>query len=73
MHRKNDLIEVKPDEKMIEKLNEIINIYNEKVIILKNGKEKKELELNNKLKLDNKKVNEDNKNKIKKIKKELKD
>ena len=71
MHKKNDLIEVKPSEEMIETLNGIINIYKEKIKNLNKEKEKKELELYNKLKEDNKKVKEDNENKIKEIKKEL--
>ena len=72
MHRKNNLIEVKTNTEMNEKLNGIINIYEEKIKILNKEKEKKEIELYNKLKEENTKAKEENKNKIKEIKKELK-
>ena len=62
IHRKNAIIDVKPNEKMIEKLNGIINIYKEKIKILNKGKEKKELELFNKLKENIKKVKEEKEN-----------
>ena len=71
MHRKKDLIEVKPTEMMNKKLNEVINIYKEKIILLKKEKKNKESELYNKLIDDNKKIKEDCENKIKEIKKEL--
>ena len=71
IHRKNAIIDVKPNEKMIEKLNGIINIYKEKIKILNKGKEKKELELFNKLKENIKKVKEEKENKIKEAKSEI--
>ena len=56
---------------MNEKLNGIINIYKEKIKILNKDKEKKELELYNKLKEDSKKLKVDIERKIKKINNEL--
>ena len=63
MHRKNCLIEVKPNKEMNEKLKGIINIYKKNIKVLNKDKEKKESELSNKLKEANKKVKEKNKNK----------
>ena len=71
-HRKNNLVETKPNEKMIEKLNGIISIYAEKIKILSDEKDKKQIELYNKLKKEKKFVKDENESKIKKIKNELK-